>query len=105
MMAARATEAGTAGGRKSITQSTGPDAALAMASRSAASSPVSTTVRTRSPKRCTRSSSTRALRPGATTRPAPMASATATVALPKWPVAPLTSSVSPARSSAASSPP
>ena len=45
------------------------------------------------------------LRPGATTQGAPIASATATAALPKLPVAPLTSAVSPGRRLAATHPP
>ncbi len=85
--------------------SIGPSAACDIAVRSAPSSPVSGTGRTRGPNRSASRSSTFRLRPGATTRPAPIASATATALLPRLPVAPLTSSVSPASSPPASSPP
>ena len=95
----------TDGGIRSSTQSIGPGAARRMRSRSSSSLPPSFTVRTRGPNLWTRSASTFSLRPGATTQAAPIASATATAALPKLPVAPFTSTVSPGCRRAARNPP
>src|SRR3954471_6760649 len=59
---------------------------------------------TRGPNRSASRSRAVRLRPGATTCPAVMASATGTALLPRLPVAPLISTVSPAASRPASSP-
>ncbi len=105
MAAARTGFVPAQGGSRSSTQSMVPGAACFIRSRSCPSSPVSFTVRRRGPKRRAKSSSIVSFRPGATTKPAPIARATATAALPKFPVAPLTRTVSPACRFAASRPP
>ena len=103
--AARTAAVGALGGSRSSTTSIGSGDAACMAARSASTTPVSLTVLIRSPKRASRSASTAVLRPGQMTVAAPIARPTATPALPKFPVAPLTSSVSPDCRPAASRPP